>query len=74
MGVDSPDRDSYFKIVADFYEFFPPGTGVDTVVLMSAGADRATPDYIQLGHELIHAWRMMTGPASLAGTAGKRKR
>jgi hypothetical protein len=69
MGVDSPDRDSYFRIVAAYYEYFPRGAGVDTVVLLAAGADAHTPDYIQLGHELIHAWRMMTGRRIVGGNS-----
>ncbi len=57
----SPSRDDYFKIVAHYYEYFPTGIGADTVVVCAPADDPASPDYIQLGHEMIHAWRMMTG-------------
>jgi hypothetical protein len=68
-GNDSPDRTDYFKIVAAFYDYFPRGAGVDTCVQMTPGKDKESPEYIQLGHELIHAWRMMTGRRIVGGNS-----
>ena len=68
-GNDSPDRTSYFKIVAAFYDYFPRGAGVDTCVQITPADDKDSPEYIQLGHELIHAWRMMTGRRIVGGNS-----
>lgn len=74
-GVAKIPDDDYFKICFAYYEFLMPGPGCDTQVKLKAGvkllgsdqsykpkkdSDAVAPEII-LGHELIHAWRMMKG-------------
>jgi hypothetical protein len=68
-GMASPNRDEYFKIVAAFYDYFPPGPGVDTCAEIRPAKDKDSPEYIQLGHEMIHCWRMMTGRRIVGGNS-----
>lgn len=70
------DSDTYFKICLHFYEFLTPGPGVNTHIRMEwqeefrGSSDgkfdpkkdyNDAPAFLVLGHELIHAWRMMQG-------------
>jgi len=69
------DRETYFKICLHFYEFLTPGAGVNTQLRMEWKEEfndsgrkydpkkefDDAPAFLVLGHELIHAWRMMLG-------------
>ncbi len=68
------DDDDYFRIAFAYYEFLTPGPGCNTQVklkaevkLTSGGTYKPKTDVaavapeIIVGHELIHAWRMMKG-------------
>lgn len=75
VGKERIDDDTYFKICVYMYDFLTPGEGCNTVVRLVfdvglAGTDGkrnykksadAVEPRIMAGHELIHAWRMMTG-------------
>jgi hypothetical protein len=77
QGTLAIDDDTYYRICFYFYDFLTPGPGIDTVIRLEpveellADKNSGTfspkknhndvPGYIVLGHELIHAWRMMAG-------------
>ena len=73
-GQAKIDDDDYFRIAFAYYEFLTPGPGCNTQVklkaevkLTSSGTYKpktnvaAVAPEIIVGHELIHAWRMMKG-------------
>ncbi len=80
-GKTAMDSDTYFKICLHFYEFLSPGVGVNTQIRMEwkeefQGSDgkynpkkdhNDVPGFLVLGHELIHAWRMMLGKRIVDG-------
>jgi hypothetical protein len=80
-GRAAMDSDTYFKICLHFYEFLSPGAGVNTQIRMEwkeefKGSDgkfnpkkdhNDVPGFLVLGHELIHAWRMMLGKRIVDG-------
>ncbi len=77
QGSRAISSDVYFKLAFFFYDFLTSGAGVDTSIRMINRDDwpadfktntytpKTNPDdspgYIVLGHELIHAFRMMIG-------------
>jgi Effector protein len=76
--------DMYFKLCLYLHDWLETGKGVNTVVAYSASyqtaccESRAKLDheagsvpYIILGHELIHAWRRMTGRRIFEGGTGE---
>jgi len=76
-GTQAVDDDSYFRICFWFYDHLTPGAGVDTAIRLEpvdrlfddVKSEKFkpklnfndVPGHILLGHELIHAWRMMAG-------------
>ncbi len=64
-GRKPVDRETFFKICYHLYEFLAPGPGVPVAVRFRPEAD--IPDHILLGHELIHAWRMLHGKRLVMG-------
>lgn len=74
-GTQRIDDNDYLKICIAYYEHLSPGPGCDTQVKLvpkirvpaANGSFNpkqdpdAVPAEIMLGHELIHAWRMMVG-------------
>lgn len=65
-GTLAIDNDTYYRLAFTLYEWLTPGKGVNTViryVTTITDFDKKKSDIscIVLGHELIHAWRMMTG-------------
>ncbi|HKV75977.1 MAG TPA: M91 family zinc metallopeptidase [Gemmatimonadales bacterium] len=64
-GTKAVDRETFFKISYHLYEFLTPGPGVPVAVRFRPEAD--IPDHILLGHELIHAWRMIHGKRLVMG-------
>jgi len=75
QGTRKITDNEYYKLCFYFYDFLSPGPGIDTCVRLSPALKLDAPDgsykpkanfmavppEIVLGHELIHAWRMMTG-------------
>lgn len=67
------DDSTYYKLAYVLYEWLTPGPGIHTQVRFDASVDpqhegakpqknwEAAPLHVALGHELIHAWRMMAG-------------
>ena len=64
-GTRAMDRETFFKICYNFYEFLEPGPGVPVAVRFRPEPD--IPDHVLLGHELIHAWRMIHGRRLVMG-------
>jgi hypothetical protein len=58
-GTEEIDNNTYARIGMVLYEFLTPGPGIDTVIRFAPAND--VPDSMTIGHELIHAWRMMKG-------------
>lgn len=75
QGTKIITDNQYYKLCFYFYDFLSPGPGVNTCVRLSPvlrldaidGSYKpkrdfmAVPPEIVIGHELIHAWRMMAG-------------
>jgi hypothetical protein len=59
VGTKAMDRETFIKICYNFYDFLTPGPGVSAAVRFRAEPD--IPDHVLLGHELIHAWRLIKG-------------
>jgi hypothetical protein len=69
------NQETYYRLAILLYDYMTPGTGSDTAIRFRAkdheedviGSYNPTtnyadaPGFVVLGHELIHAWRMMTG-------------
>jgi hypothetical protein len=60
------DDDTYYRLAFSLYEFLTPGSGINTVIryvvdITAFDKKKADVAPMVLGHELIHAWRMMTG-------------
>jgi hypothetical protein len=64
-GTKAMDRETFIKICYNFYEFLTPGPGVSASVRFRHEND--IPDHILLGHELIHAWRLIKGRRLVMG-------
>lgn len=65
-GTLAIDNDTYYRLAFLLYEWLTPGAGTNTVIRYAADIkhfDKTKGDIscIVLGHELIHAWRMMIG-------------
>ncbi|MCA9727558.1 MAG: hypothetical protein KC729_07735 [Candidatus Eisenbacteria bacterium] len=72
-GTRPMDDLTYERLAVTLYEWLTPGNGINTCVRWDIGgqqcadAENAKSDwkndlpFVQLAHELIHAWRMMTG-------------
>ena len=58
-GTKEVDNDTYIKLATLLYPFLTPGPGSDSAIRFAPIAEE--PDFLLLGHELIHGWRMMTG-------------
>ncbi|MEO8859736.1 MAG: M91 family zinc metallopeptidase [Burkholderiaceae bacterium] len=68
--IDDP---TYYKLSYVLYEWLTPGPGIHTQIRFDASVNpqhegakpqlnwEVAPLHIALGHELIHAWRMMAG-------------
>lgn len=77
MGERKIDDTKYYRFCLEFYEYLIPGKGCDTQVriqppsifkeknadLIAEAGSKMSAKVVAalLGHELIHAWRMMTG-------------
>jgi cold shock CspA family protein len=84
-GTREMDDSTYFRLVLTLHDWLTPGDGVDTVIAYSAGPEgtckedpnpkadheKYTAPFIVLGHELVHAWRMMTGRRVFIGGLGE---
>lgn len=64
-GIKAMDRETFFKICYHLYQFLTPGPGVPVAVRFRPETD--IPDHILLGHELVHAWRMIYGRRLVMG-------
>src|SRR5262249_54241420 len=63
-GVRKISDNEYHQICFNFYEYLSPGRGVDTCVRTGPEIENPPADddpAVILGHELVHAWRMMAG-------------
>lgn len=61
-GKRALEDDEYYRLVLYLYDYLSPGVGTDgemRVVLTQANTE--DPIWIIIGHELVHAWRIMTG-------------
>lgn len=58
-GTLEVSNDVYIKLAMLLYPFLTPGPGSDSAIRFASIDDE--PDFIILGHELIHGWRMMKG-------------
>ena len=84
-GTREVDDTTNYKLQLYLYEHLTPGRGINTYIAFDAGvrsqcAEAAKGDWVDgesqvppivLGHELIHAWRMMVGRRIYKGGVGE---
>lgn len=77
------DDETNQRLQLTLYEWLTPGRGINTCITFDAAPtsycelaaqtdwEKSTPPFIVLAHEMIHAWRMMTGRRIFIGGVGE---
>lgn len=57
------EDDEYYRLVLYLYDYLTPGAGTDAEmrVVLTQESLPSEPMWIIIGHELVHAWRIMNG-------------